>query len=330
MPVGQIVGRMQQVRPVKDVIYEMIEGSSRPPTGSGRSPRWTRRPLPEACALPSDEVGALAGAGTTARANHRQAPPARRRRRGLPAADGRARPGPRQRRAPGPPLQRCDQAGHAHPRDKEKRASRHLPLAPRPYANGSQSHHAAIAAREAGRLQSDRMALRWGENPPADIEAARERLIDAAEECLQRFGITKTTVEDVAATASVSRATVYRYFRDRDELILAVLVRDVDRLLDRVKKRFTPEGPWPRRSSTGSSTASIASAVRRRPCSARARASPGSSSASWSRAWSWRPRSERRRARMRAGSSPDTTIDASCRIAEGPGAGGGRPVRRQA
>lgn len=87
------------------------------------------------------------------------------------------------------------------------------------------------------------MSLRWGANRPGDIEAARERLVDAAEACIARFGIAKTTVEDVAATASVSRATVYRYFGDRDELILAVLVRDVDRLLDRVKKRFTPEGP---------------------------------------------------------------------------------------
>lgn len=87
------------------------------------------------------------------------------------------------------------------------------------------------------------MSLRWGANRPGDTEAARERLVDAAEECLERFGIAKTTVEDVASAASVSRATVYRYFGDRDELILAVLVRDVDRLLDRVKKRFTPEGP---------------------------------------------------------------------------------------
>lgn len=87
------------------------------------------------------------------------------------------------------------------------------------------------------------MSLRWGANRPGDTEAARERLVDAAEECLQRFGTAKTTVEDVASAASVSRATVYRYFGDRDELILAVLVRDVDRLLERVTKRFTPEGP---------------------------------------------------------------------------------------
>lgn len=77
-------------------------------------------------------------------------------------------------------------------------------------------------------------SLRWGTDAPNDAESARERLIEAAEACFERYGVVKTTVEDVAATARVSRATVYRYFADRDELILVVLQRDAGRFLDRL------------------------------------------------------------------------------------------------
>lgn len=51
------------------------------------------------------------------------------------------------------------------------------------------------------------------------------QLLDAAEECFERFGIAKTTMEDVARAGGVSRATVYRYFADREALVLASLTR---------------------------------------------------------------------------------------------------------
>lgn len=89
------------------------------------------------------------------------------------------------------------------------------------------------------RLSSVPMArLRWGEEAPTDTDAARERLIDAAEMCFHKYGVMKTTVEDVAAIAKVSRATVYRYFAGRDELILGVLLREGARFLDRLGSRI--------------------------------------------------------------------------------------------
>ncbi len=60
---------------------------------------------------------------------------------------------------------------------------------------------------------------------PGEIEP----LLDAAEACLQRFGLAKMTVEDVAQAAGVSRATVYRQVGNRDALVLAVAVRDAER-----------------------------------------------------------------------------------------------------
>jgi AcrR family transcriptional regulator len=52
----------------------------------------------------------------------------------------------------------------------------------------------------------------------------RERMLQATYACVARWGLAKTTVEDAAREAGVSRATVYRYFPGgRDELISAVV-----------------------------------------------------------------------------------------------------------
>jgi AcrR family transcriptional regulator len=80
--------------------------------------------------------------------------------------------------------------------------------------------------------------LRWGTQAPSDTDAARERLIDAAEASFLRYGVMKTTIEDVAAFANVSRATVYRYFAGREELILGVLLRSADQFFDRLGRRL--------------------------------------------------------------------------------------------
>lgn len=52
----------------------------------------------------------------------------------------------------------------------------------------------------------------------------RERLLQATYDCVARWGLAKTTVEDAAREARVSRATVYRTFPGgRDELLSAVV-----------------------------------------------------------------------------------------------------------
>ncbi|MDZ7733623.1 MAG: helix-turn-helix domain-containing protein [Acidimicrobiia bacterium] len=70
---------------------------------------------------------------------------------------------------------------------------------------------------------------RWGDEAPADNEAARLRLIEAANACVDRFGLAKTTLEDVATEAAVSRQTIYRYVANRDELILEALLLELQR-----------------------------------------------------------------------------------------------------
>jgi len=49
------------------------------------------------------------------------------------------------------------------------------------------------------------------------------QILQAANECFSQLGIPRTSVQDVARMAGVSRGTVYRYFDDRDALITAAI-----------------------------------------------------------------------------------------------------------
>jgi AcrR family transcriptional regulator len=85
------------------------------------------------------------------------------------------------------------------------------------------------------------------EQETTGASAGRERMLDAAESCLGRFGLAKTTVEDVAQAAELSRATVYRQFGNRDGLLLAVAARDAERTAGEAElflRRFDDVGSW--------------------------------------------------------------------------------------
>jgi len=89
--------------------------------------------------------------------------------------------------------------------------------------------------------------LRWGDDAPADAEAAKQRLVEAADACIERVGLAKTTVEDIAAEAKVSRATIYRYFPNRDDLILSVLLSSLSRSMERDLGDFFVDADTPAR-----------------------------------------------------------------------------------
>lgn len=52
-------------------------------------------------------------------------------------------------------------------------------------------------------------------------EDPRDRILAATVVCLGRYGIAKTTVDDAAREAGLARATVYRYFPDGKEQLIA-------------------------------------------------------------------------------------------------------------
>jgi AcrR family transcriptional regulator len=77
---------------------------------------------------------------------------------------------------------------------------------------------------------------------PGSTEDARERILAAAERCIDRHGIRKTTMDDVASEAGLTRPNVYRYFADRDDLLLELITRHARALLARARKSISRQG----------------------------------------------------------------------------------------
>ncbi len=70
-----------------------------------------------------------------------------------------------------------------------------------------------------------------------DVEEARKQIMVAAEKVFQRYGVSKTTMDDIGREAGgVSRPTVYRYFGDRDTLISAIIERRSRMLFAKARK----------------------------------------------------------------------------------------------
>jgi AcrR family transcriptional regulator len=93
------------------------------------------------------------------------------------------------------------------------------------------------AGQQAGGRDDSRAP--WAGNPPL-VDAARDRLLDAAGRCIARDGLAATSVASVATEAGVSRPTVYRYFDDRDELVGTAMHTAAERLRAQVLERIEP------------------------------------------------------------------------------------------
>src|SRR6201987_4942583 len=80
---------------------------------------------------------------------------------------------------------------------------------------------------------------------PTSTDDARERILAAAERCIDRHGIRKTTMDDVACEVGLSRPSVYRYFADRDDLLIELITRHARSLLDRARRSIARQSSLP-------------------------------------------------------------------------------------
>lgn len=76
--------------------------------------------------------------------------------------------------------------------------------------------------------------------PRADALRNRERIVNAARKMLAELG-PDVPLDDIARTAGVGNATVYRHFPDRATLIHAVVVSVLDRVHEQVRRAGAEE-----------------------------------------------------------------------------------------
>jgi AcrR family transcriptional regulator len=73
----------------------------------------------------------------------------------------------------------------------------------------------------------------------------RQELLKTATDVLLEHGIQKTTLDDIARRARMAKTSLYYYFRDKDDIIRAIIKKDMDELLaamrEAVEAGETPE-----------------------------------------------------------------------------------------
>lgn len=106
---------------------------------------------------------------------------------------------------------------------------------------------ASTALNNTGRSKITRLASETGAKAAKPVattaeNATRQRIIDATLVCLDRWGLEKTSLHDIAREAGVTRPTVYSYFANREEVIQAAMIqgghRFGEKLLEHLN-RFT-------------------------------------------------------------------------------------------
>ncbi|WP_328412808.1 TetR/AcrR family transcriptional regulator [Nocardia sp. NBC_00403] len=65
------------------------------------------------------------------------------------------------------------------------------------------------------------------EEPDTALSATDLAILDAARDCVEEFGVRRTTLTEVARRARVSRPTVYRRWPDTGALVAELLVREL-------------------------------------------------------------------------------------------------------
>jgi AcrR family transcriptional regulator len=67
-------------------------------------------------------------------------------------------------------------------------------------------------------------------------------ICDAAMTVIARKGVADTTMQDIAAEAGISKATLYVYFKDRDELLAKTAATSYERLVAELEVAFHAPG----------------------------------------------------------------------------------------
>jgi AcrR family transcriptional regulator len=82
------------------------------------------------------------------------------------------------------------------------------------------------------------------EESPDPFAEREARILDAAAELVQRWGYKKTTIDDIAQRAEVGKGTIYLHWKTREELFIALLLRERLRAVNEAEQQLAsdPEG----------------------------------------------------------------------------------------
>ena len=62
----------------------------------------------------------------------------------------------------------------------------------------------------------------------------KDRIISTAQDLFAHFGIQKTTMDDIARAAGMGKATLYYYFKNKEDIFAAVINKEINILKDKI------------------------------------------------------------------------------------------------
>ncbi|MEU6819280.1 helix-turn-helix domain-containing protein [Streptomyces atriruber] len=71
-----------------------------------------------------------------------------------------------------------------------------------------------------------------------------DEVLDAAYDCLTRYGVRRTTMDDIASAMGVSRSAVYQYVRSKDDAFRRLAGRLHEQALRRAREAVTADAPY--------------------------------------------------------------------------------------
>lgn len=83
-----------------------------------------------------------------------------------------------------------------------------------------------------------------GSLPPTPTDSVEDRAVRATLACVARHGLAKTTFDDVAREAGCARATLYRYFGGKRQVVLITIAREAARLAASIRAAADAEATF--------------------------------------------------------------------------------------
>lgn len=114
----------------------------------------------------------------------------------------------------------------------------------------------AVAVRRRATVEIGEILAKAADVP--DLDELDQRVLDAAESLLRAVGLRAWSIENVATRAGVGRTSVYRRFGDRDNLVHAVLARELRQTLRRMRAAVAVEDDLESRAVAGVRAALLA------------------------------------------------------------------------
>lgn len=75
-------------------------------------------------------------------------------------------------------------------------------------------------------------------SPSSTAPDTATRIIEAAYRCFERYGLDKVTMEDIASAAGVTRATVYKYYPSREQVLARIVELEIGKVNEELRRRF--------------------------------------------------------------------------------------------